>query len=609
MVQKNINNLFQQAINLFQQGRLNEAKSLAKKILKMSPNIADVYHLLGAVELECGEYDAACRQIGRAVKINPYQPTYYNNLGLAFHAGGHFEKALSAFDRAIQLNPNLAGAHYNRGNELKNLGRLTEALAACDRTIQLDPKYIEAIINRAIILNKLGRSEEALVACARALQVNSGHYEAHNTYGSVLRQLGRLDEASAAYERAIQLNPEYVQAHYNLGAVLNDLCQPEKALVACKRAIQIDPECAEAYSNLGVSFGDLRRPEEALAAFEYAIQLKPEYVHAHHNHAMLLLQAGEMDNGWREYEWRWKVKESFFYRDFHLAQWNGDPLKEKRLLVYAEQGIGDEIMFATYFSKLTCIVKHVVIECDERLLRLFSRSFPDCEFIGVQQRNDSLLENYNKPVKYKVAAGSLPLFLRKGHSECPVSTGYLEPDPVLSQKWRERLADYDDTLRIGVCWRGGARPRTQNIRSIPLEKWLPLFKHPSFTLVNLQYGNHDEEIQHICQTHNVSLLDWEDFNQHQDIDDLAALISALDLVVSADNSTVHLAGALGMDTATLLPYNSEWRWQLDSEKTRWYPSMRLFRQRADKGWDPVINEVTAYAEKFNKTIVEQRKKD
>jgi len=609
MAKKNINILFQQAIDLFQKGRLNEAKTLANKILKMNPNIADVYHLLGVIELQRGQSDAACHQIGRAVKITPHQPVFYNNLGLAFHAGGHFEKALSAFERAALLNPNLAGAHYNRGNELMILGRLTEALAACDRTIQLNPDYIEALINRGIILNKLGRPEEALVACEHALQVNSEHAEAQNTYGSILRQRGRLDEALAACERAIQLNPEYVEAYCNLSAVFNDLCNPEKAIETCERAIQLDPECAEAYSNLGVFSGDLRRTEQALTACEHAIQLNPEFADAHYNRALLLLQAGDMDNGWREYEWRWKIKGSIFvHRDFHLVQWDRHLLQEERLLVYAEQGIGDEIMFASCLSKLAGHVRHVLIECDERLLGLFSRSFTDCEFIGVRQRDDRLLGNYNKPVDYEIAAGSLPLYIRDAQSEHPLSDGYLKPDPILSQKWRERLADYDDTLKIGISWRGGARHKTQDTRSIPLEKWLPLFKNTSFTLINLQYGDHEEEINHIRQTHNVSLLDWEDFNQRRDIDDLAALISMLDIIISVDNFTVHLAGSLGTHTVTLLPYNSDWRWQLDSEKTHWYPSMRLFRQQASPGWDPVIKEVSAYAEIFFNTTMGQRTK-
>jgi tetratricopeptide (TPR) repeat protein len=609
MALKNINRLFQQAVTKFQKGQLKEAQAIAKKILKMSPDNADINHLLGVIELERGQHDSACRLIDRAIRSNPRQPMYFNNLGLAFHTGGHFKKALSAFERAIQLNPNLAGAHYNRGNELKNLGHLAEGLAASDRAVQLEPNYVEAHINRGVILNKLGRPEEALVACERALQVNSEHAEAHNTYGHVLRRLGRLDEALAAHERAIRFNPDYVEAYYGLGAVLNDLCQHEKALEVCEHAIQLDPGCADAYSNLGVYLGDSCRLEQALAACEHAIQLNPEFASAHYNRALLLLQAGDISSGWREYEWRWNINESpFLRRDFHLAQWNGDPLQEKLLLVYAEQGIGDEIMFASYFSKLSCSVKDVIIECDERLLSLFSRSFPGYEFIGVRQRNDLLLNNYNKPVDYKVAAGSLPLYLREVEPESPVSDGYLEPDPVLSQKWRERLADYDGTLKIGISWRGGARRKTQDTRSIPLEKWLPLFRNASFALINLQYGDHEEEIDHIRHTHNVSLLDWDDLDQRQDIDDLAALISTLDLIISVDNLTVHLAGALGMDTATLLPCNSDWRWQLDSEKTHWYPSMHLFRQQANNERDSIINEVTAYAEMFYKTTMGQRTK-
>ena len=609
MAPKNINNLFQQAITRLQKGQLKEARAATRKALKMSPDNADINHLLGVIELKHGQHDSACRFINRAIKSNPGQPVYYNNLGLAFHAGGHYKNALSAFEHAVRLNPNLAGAHYNRGNELKNLGRLADGLAASDRAIQLEPNYVEAHVNRGAILNMLGRPEEALAACERALQINPENAEAQNTYGHILRKMGRLDEALAAHKQAIRSRPDYVEAYYGLGAVLNDLGQHEKAIEACEHAIQLDPGCADAYSNLGVYLGDSGRLEQALAACSQAIKLNPEFASAHYNHALLLLQAGDTENGWKEYEWRWKINESpFLRRDFHLAQWDGNPLQEKRLLVHAEQGIGDEIMFASYFSKLSDSTKDILIECDERLSALFSRSFPDYEFIGVQQRDDSLLDNSNKPVDYQVAAGSLPLYLgetAQGHS---APDRYLEPDPILSQKWRERLADYDHTLKIGISWRGGARRKTQGTRSIPLERWLPLFRNASFTLINLQYGEHEEEINTVHQTHNVALLDWEDLDQRQDIDDLAALISTLDLVISVDNLTVHLAGSLGIPTATLLPRNSDWRWQLDSEKTHWYPSLRLFRQQAGAGWEPVINEVCAYAEMFYKTAMEKKTK-
>jgi len=602
MAGKNINTLYQEAVARFQQGRLNEARKLAGKIVKLRPDSADACHLLGVIELQAGHPGAAARQLGRATRLNPGHAVFFNNFGLALHAEGRSEEALVAFKRAVSLNPGLAGAQCNLGNELLELGQLTEALAASDRALQSGPRDIDARLIRATAAARLGRMEEALASSEQAVQLEPGRAQAWNVRGSILRQAGRLQEALSAFEQAIRIQSAYAEAYSNIGAIQNALGNHELAVEACEQAIRINPNYADAHSNLGVALGDLGQTEQALAAFARTIQLIPGHADAHYNRALLLLQTGDMDNGWQEYEWRWKSSGPVFVRrDFHLAHWDGSPLDGKRLLVFAEQGIGDEIMFASHLPDLASLNGEVVVECDARLQSLFTRSFPDINFIGTRQRSTALLAFYDRPVDCEVAAGSLPLLIRKLLPSCPGPRGYLATDPVLLQKWQERLAGYAGTLKIGISWRGGAQPKSREARSIPLIRWLPLLVHPGFTVVNLQYGDHAWEVDQLQQLHGVSVLDWEDLDQREDIDDLAALICALDLVISVDNMTVHLAGALGEPTATLLPRNADWRWGLDAAETDWYPSMRLFRQHQTGDWDTVIHEVSAYAESLRDT--------
>ena len=255
-------------------------------------------------------------------------------------------------------------------------------------------------------------------------------------------------------------------------------------------------------------------------------------------------------------------------------------------MILSEQGIGDEVMFGSCLPQLAHQAESCCVECDPRLVPLFARSLANVAFIGKSP----------EPWAHAAAGqcdvydfvGSLPRFLRRKVDEFPKTSGWLVPEPTLVAKWQARLSRLGRALKVGISWRGGKDAETQRQRSIPLEHWKPVFEVPGVRFVNLQYGPQSGEAAFAREHFGIALDDGTDCDPLQDLDDFTAKLAALDLVISVDNSTVHLAAAVGRPVWTLLPFCSDWRWMVEGATAPWYPSMRLHRCRTLHGWTELL---------------------
>jgi hypothetical protein len=246
-------------------------------------------------------------------------------------------------------------------------------------------------------------------------------------------------------------------------------------------------------------------------------------------------------------------------------------------------------MFASCFQEVIEQASVCTVECDKRLLPLFSRSFPEAVFIErVKETDDNL--SHLPQTDLVIPLGSLPKFLRTDLNAFP-RRSYLIPDAAKVEIWRNRLKTLGDGLKVGVSWRGGAAPKVKRRRSIKLEQWKKLFSLSGLHFINLQYGDCKDELKEIKETFGITIHNWEDADPLKDLDDFAAQIAALDLIISVDNSTVHMGGALGKPVWVLLPYVPDWRWMLNREDSPWYPTIKLFRQPSCGDWDPVIDKI------------------
>ena len=326
-----------------------------------------------------------------------------------------------------------------------------------------------------------------------------------------------------------------------------------------------------------------------------AIELQPDYAQAHSNLSHVLLLLGDLRNGWPEYEYgRLIKKDPRRVVPAPYPLWNGQPLEDKAILVTAEQGVGDEVMFTSCIPDLINLnPKQIILECDSRLAPLLARSFPQ---VDIQNRKDRKDVDWLKEVgdiDFQIAIGSLPGFFRQQLSHFPASRSFLISNGKLRDKWRRRYDALGPGMKIGISWTGGAKGSRKRAKAPSLEQWLPLLRLKA-CFINLQYGDHGQELRQLEESSGVHIYDWEDADPLTDLDNQAAQIAELDLVISFDNVTVQIAGAIGKKTWVLVSAPPFWMYMLDRNDSPWYPAAKLFRQPEAEGWVGVINDVRDY---------------
>jgi hypothetical protein len=327
-----------------------------------------------------------------------------------------------------------------------------------------------------------------------------------------------------------------------------------------------------------------------MACYEKALALDSGAVQAHLNRANLWLLLGNYERGWPEYEWRTRIDElAAAYQRFPMPRWDGSSLAGRTLLVHAEQGLGDEIMYASCLPEVIAQARHCVIECDDKLVSIFARSFPQATVRATAAGDTSEWLKHVPQVDVQIPAGSLPLHLRRKAADFPRERAYLKPDPARVARWSAKLAKLGPGLKIGLSWRGGVPMTGTILRSIPLERLLPLLRLEGVRFVSLQYGNAHNELDRLARRNGISIPHWPE--AIDDYEETAALICALDLTLSVCTAVVHLGGALGRPVWTLAPLRPEARYGASGDTMPWYASVRMFRQPAFNEWDRVITAV------------------
>lgn len=570
--------------------RLEEAVRCYREAIALKPDYVTAYNNLGAVLQESGRAAEAESVYRQALALRPGVAELHCNLANALQDLGRWEEAEQACCRAVALNPGLAAAHNSLANALRELERLEEAEQACLRALAIQPAYAKAYNTLGTILHGLGRLAEAEQACRRAVEITPTMTMAYNNLGAVLRGLSRPDESEQALRRALDLMPGHAGTLDNLAVTLKEQGRLEEAKDASVRALAADPASAQALGNLGVINMELGLPEEASEAFRQALVICPDNGEAHWNLGLLHLQQGDFEAGWQGYEWRLKTR-----KDPHgwlrIPRYGGSDLRGKTVFVYAEQGVGEELMFSSCLDDIAALAGHIVFECDSRLVPLFARSFPGLTVIPATGGDDTDLPAGLPPMDFKLPLGSLPRYFRNSWGDFKGRAPWLTPCPDALQKWCGRYDALGDGLKVGIAWRGGLKQELSRLRSTHLGQWKDLFAVSGVHFINLQYGDCSGEIRELREQCGTCIHSWEDVDQLRDMDDFAAQVAGLDLVVTIDNTTAHMAGALGRPVWCLLSCVPNWRWMLNCENSPWYPTMRIFRQKRQQDWESVFAAV------------------
>jgi len=487
-----------------------------------------------------------------------------------------------------------ANAYFMLGSGLQEKGFFEEAIQHYLDAIESNPDFMDAYFRLGVLYQIVGRYDEAMSSYQKVLQLKAGHMEAMINLGNILRIKGEFDDAIAYFHQALAIKPDYASTYNNLGAVFMDKGDLENAIMHYKKALELEDTFAEAYNNLGMALQDNAQIQEAEESFRKSIQLIGNIPQAHLNLSSVLILSGKLGEGWEEYEWHLKSAGSR-YHQYQYPVWDGSPLEGKSLLLVSEESVDDEIMFASCLPDVIAKATLCMVECDPRLIPLFSRSFPRaiCFERGSQYPPDL------SSVQLKAAIGNLPKYFRPDLNSFPDRKDYLVPDRDRVHFWREHFQQLGEGLKIGISWIGDQHHNVNLPRSIPLEQWGQLFSLPGFSFINLQFGDVGAETNAIRDNLGMTIHDCKDADPPENLDDCAAQIAALDLVISVDNATVHLAGALGKHVWTLLPYVPDWRWMLNREDSPWYPTMRLFRQSSPGDWDSVIKRIVGELKFFS----------
>jgi tetratricopeptide (TPR) repeat protein len=535
----------QEAVALHRQGQLAAAEKGYARVLKSFPDQFDALHLLGLLKLQAGKAGEAQRLIASALKIAPQSPDAHANMGLVLGALKRPADALASFDQALALDPNHFEALANRGNVLLDLGRNEDALAALDKALAREPGHLPSRVNRA----------NALVA------------------------LGRADEAIAEYDAALALNPNDGKALFNRANALFRAGRYAESLGGYDRLLALAPQHPEGLSGRGLTRQALGRHQDALSDYAKAIALAKDYADAHFNEALALLTVGDYARGFAEYEWRWKRNAR---RSLGKPLWLGEyPLGRKTILLHAEQGLGDTIMFARYAPLLAAGGAAVLLEVQGELKALLA-GLPG---VKVFARGEAL-----PAFDVHCPLGSLPLALKTTPDAVPAAIPYLRADEERIARWRPRLEALAGR-RVALAWAGNPNHINDRNRSVMLARLKPLLEIPGVTAVSIQRDVPDRDAAALgTLVHLGGAL--------EDFQDTAAVIALCDLVITVDTSVAHLAAAMGRDTWVLLPFWPDWRWTLDRAHSPWYPGARLYRQGADGDWDAVIARVKSDLDGF-----------
>jgi tetratricopeptide (TPR) repeat protein len=536
-MKKNDNVEFAEIIELYKSGNYLAAKKKCEKLfIKYKKNVK-IIHLLAKVELLANNSQTAIELMNSALVMDPVNIGVLQDLGNVYRDVGKSVESIECFQKIIKIAPSNAAAYHNCATTLVKMKKYDLAIDLYSNAYHID--------NNLVI---------SLVAIGKI-------YDLKNNF----------EMAISIYEKALVKDPVNADALLCLSDLYRKILKYDESLVLAERAVTLFPKNIKAYLVRGTIKKDLNLLNDAISDFSKALELDSYSEIAKNNKGMTLLMMGDYKSGWQLYESRWAV-DSFGSKKYLSDKplWNGE--RQGTLLIWPEQGIGDEIMFGSMISDAAKHVEKLVVLIDKRLIELFKRSHDSSiNFVSSREESEALGYDFHIPI------GSLGMFFRKSEDEFPKNIHhYLKPDASRVTAIEKLIHKNKEDKLIGVSWKSN-NPHNGLKRGVELKEFLEKINKPNFKFINLQYGPVQEDIDYLKSNSNFEIINLQEIDNFKDIDGLAALIRACDEVISIDNSTIHLSGALGVKTSVMLQRSPDWRWLVNRNDTPWYQSVKLIR--------------------------------
>lgn len=604
---------------IYKQNRYAEAVRTMEALLALNPMSAAYHNDYGVMLAALGRWAEAETAHRMSLVLDKTGLDARFNLALVLLRQQKGEAALEALDELQNAAPEFAEQYALRGEVLQSLKRPVEAVVALSKALELGLRNAEILAHLGAALSDAGNKDEAFALLAQAGALDSEdaaanfhlgrlfreqgdlakaakHFskaveafpdfaEAQNNLGLVMQAQGDHAGAEAAFKRALQAAPEMAAVHNNLGNTRLQQGNMELALACFRKAVKLSPDLAAAWNNLGETCYRLQLLDEAEAAYRKALAIDPGQGEAELNLGILLLLRGDFAEGWKYYERRWDMPHVRAKRPrFTQPEWAGEPLDGKTLLVYVEQGMGDNLQFIRFLRVLRDRYPSARIYYWglRPLTRLFAEFAADCKVEILPET----IPGGVPQIDYHIALLSIPRHLGTTLDTIPPQDPPLQPPEELVARWRERLSGLKGK-KVGLVWASGETYLFHMFRTMRLAQLKPLLDIEGISWVSLQKGGASQQIE----AEGLAGRIYDAMGEVEDFADTAAIIANLDLVLSVDTSVAHLAGAMGAPVWLLDRFDTDWRWLLNRSDSPWYPSLRIFRQTSFANWDSVVSEV------------------
>jgi tetratricopeptide (TPR) repeat protein len=616
------------------QGKFNEAIPFLLKSEKINSQDFSVQFNLAKTFMDSGELLKSIPHHKKAISLAPSNLDAVINFGVALFGLGRYIEVLEIFDRALVAHPDNFRVLINKCLILKKTNRYLElidvltkvlsldklyatgwneigiayaqvamlgkSIEAFNTAVSLDPKYLEAYLNLSLSLQKDGRINEAMVAIDKVIALDFANPYAWLNKGVIFQDLNDYKAALLSYEKAIEILPSYALAYSNRAHALNQLGRHSEALESCAEAFKAYKlglehsgiNEADTYLNEAIAYTKLNKSIDAENSYLQAIFADPSHIESHVNLSSLYLERFNFEKGWNEYEWRW-LKGTLDSKSLITSRpgWDGQK-RNNRLFIWAEQGVGDQVLYASMLLELESYPQEIIISADKRLLPVFQRSFPRYKFIDKNQQISE--DEYDEHISI-VNLGRI--FRTDKNDFLNNQYPYIADDAMLTTLISKRVNTPQKKI-CGISWKSSAKHSGEG-KSISLALLAPILRNQKYDFISLQYGEIDEEVKLVNRTIGSNVRVIEDLNLFDSIENMLSLISACDIVLTTSNSTAHFAGALGKETILLVPGSGVafWYWHSYAGKSIWYPSINVLRQNKLGDWGDVIIQAKSMLEK------------
>jgi tetratricopeptide (TPR) repeat protein len=570
-----------------QSGRLEEAKLIYQDLLKSIPSHPEALGNLGTIELKSGNTELGVKLLKQSISVDPTQCNFLINLGNGLLDLVNPNEAFFYFETALKINPYSSELHYNRARALKLLNRNQDAIEALKSSIQCNPKNYLAYMNLGFLLNEQGQFQEAINNYNEAIEINPNNFQLFYNRGITFENLKKYEESLKDYNHSIRLNNNFGMAFFNKSGLLFKLKKFDESLIAIDQAIKINPHNWSSFIKKALIYQELKNYELAFKSYDHILEEDPNNSEAIANKSYLRLSMLDFKSGWKLYKHRWwdRVKVQL-----SIPEVDNFILVQKKIFIWAEQGVGDQIIFSSLFFDAFKTKNEFYISLDPRLINLFKRSFSWAKNVSFISSQGEIIES---DYDFHLPMGNLGLFFRNSIEDFTSHpTAYLKPNETQVNNLKSRIKTGSHKI-CGISWLSKNKEIGEE-KSLSLIQLLPILTIPNITFIDLQYGDTSIEKKNIYDLFGIEIKSINEIDNFNNLDGLTSLINACDFIVTTSNVTAHIAGASNKKTYLLLPhgYGKIWYWGESSERSLWYPSIEICRSPDSGLWAEAIESLS-----------------